>query len=260
MSRYAFIDTLLPTLRVGQAPEIDSYELDFIMKLNLKKSDFEEISHIRRLVDIDNILALASGTQFLPGGNLNEGQLQEALISDGQLPSWIMSFLETYPQDQERVAHFPELYHTFFQKEKETTTGFLKTYFEFEWQWRLVMLSLRAKELGRDLAKELKYEDPEDDFVNELLSQREGKGFEAPLAMQPLQAIYKRKKDSPLDLLQAISEWRFETIDDLISWKVLSLEYILGYVAKLQIVEQWLFLDRLKGEEELKKLAKTALP
>ncbi len=256
MANYYFLATLLPPLRVGAPVEISSKELQYYMEQNLKLTpkDLAYFSALKRLVDIDNIRSIWLNGPFMPGGEYDQYELEDALFYRIGLPSYVLEYLEQFPEKNERLQNFPLLLHRYLACESQSSNPFVRAYLTFEWHWRLVFVAIRALDLGRDVDHEFRYEDPEDPFVADLIARAKEKTFEAPAPYNGLKALYESRKQAPLDLYQALSEWRFNYIEELIEWDFFSLERILGYVAQLEICEQWLQLDKLKGLEIVEEM------
>jgi hypothetical protein len=161
--------------------------------------------------------------------------------------------MERYPDVSQRIHHFSELLHTFFAVEIANSSGFVHDYLVFEWQCRLIFTVLRARELKRDVAQELHLEDPEDPFVSQLLDQNTS-AFELPVQFQPIKTLFEANKHQPLEFNHAIAEWRFRYIDEMVGWHTFDIDCVLGYVIELEILEQWLKLDRKKGLEIVQHL------
>ena len=252
MANYYFLATLLPPLKVGSPVDITSYELDFLLQQNLTEKDYKLVHDFKLLIDIDNIRALWQKQPLKPGGNYEQHELEELLFYKESLPEYIVDYLETYTDAHEQIENFPLVLHKYFawaKKHVDKSNWFLAQYITFQWQWRLVFVALRAHDLQRDLEKELQYEDLEDPFVAEIIALAREKVFEPPAQYAGLKALYEARKSAPLDLYQAISMWRFNYIEELIEWENFSMERILGYLAQLEICEEWLQLDKLKGLE-----------
>src|SRR5262249_54467754 len=107
--------------------------------------------------------------------------------------------------------------------ESNNPNYFLSHYLTFEWHWRLVFVVLRAKDLERNVEQELQDEDPEDPFIEKLLAEAREKHFEPPAPYTGLKTLYEARKRAPLDLYQALSEWRFSHIEEAIEWEYLPL-------------------------------------
>lgn len=254
MANYYFLATLLPPLRVGAPVELGLRELDFLLEQNLTPKDLEIVSVLKWLIDIDNIRAIWKKQPFLPGGNYEQYDLEERLFFKEGLPQYILDYLEEYHDKKELIDNFPAILHRYFAIMSQNTDPFLQKYLTFQWQWRLVFVALRAHELNRDLETEIKHEDLENPFVAELLAASREKTFEPPAPYTGLKALYESRKAAPLDLYQALSEWRFNYIEELIEWENFSMDRILGYIAQLEICEEWLQLDKLKGLEIVEEM------
>lgn len=254
MANYYFLATLLPTLKVGGTPEIGSRELDFLLRHNLSEADLSQVAALRRFIDLENIQSIWRKEPIRDEGNLNEIELEECLLFKQGLPSYVIEFMQEYKDTAQRLQCFPKLLHRFFEVETDQATGFLADYFRFEWQWRLSFVAIRAAALGRDLSSEMKYENPENPFVAELLLQKDSSLLTLPEPYSELKAIFEANKHSPLDLHQLVLEWRFNQIEQRIEWETVSIARILGYITQLDIVEQWLRLDKRKGIETVKHI------
>jgi len=249
MANYYFLATLLPPLKVGSPVDLGSKELDMLLRQDLTKSDLEKVTVLRRLIDLENIRAIWQKQPFETGGNFDEFELEEALFSGVGLPTYVVEFMEQYPEKQDRLKHFSTLLHRFFSVESKNSNSFVAEYLTFERQWRLVFVALRAITLKRSVESELQFEDPEDPFVAQLLAEAQKKHFEPPRPFEELKPLYEARKKAPLDLYQALSIWRFDYLEEQIEWENFSIERILGYIAQLEICEKWLELDKRKGLE-----------
>src|SRR5437016_13757480 len=107
MAKYYFVTTLLPPLKIGVPPEIDSRELDFILKLNLTKKDLEKAIDLRRYVELENIRNFWLHQPMDPGGNYTEKEIEENLFHQEGYPDYIFDYMERYPDTPNRIAHFP---------------------------------------------------------------------------------------------------------------------------------------------------------
>jgi hypothetical protein len=255
-SLYYYLGTVLPDLAVGKLPEISFQELKDLLKDNLSVDDEAQTRLIRRLYDILNIRALWLNDPLDPHGNDDENELEEALISEVGLPNYVYDFLDSHESQSDRLLHFPGLIAQFFSVESAHASGFLKEYLSFERSWRLVMTALRSKRLGRDLLVELQYENPDDPLVAQILSQKDAKAYEPPEEFQDLKALFEKHHRNPLDLEQALCEYRFNHIDHLIAFDVFSTRRILAFVAQFIIVEKWIELDKKKGTDIIHSILK----
>lgn len=264
MAEYHFLAALLPPLEIGHVPTLGFPELKELIKVNLTPQDWEEFRTLLLLVDFENFRSLWSGEPLDPRGNYTKEELQQSLIdlswpNNVEFPLYLKDYLQKYPTDAARFAHFPQLMSTFLDVEKEKHSGFIKEYFTFEREWRLVMTGFRAKKLGKNIDLELQYEDPEDPIVAQVLAQKDAKVFEPPFEYKELKPIFEAYEDSPAELQKALIEYRFGKIIEFQNAGIFSLhrllgytsrillDHILGYTARLMIVENWMELDVQQG-------------
>ncbi len=248
MSNYYFVGCILPTLSFEVEPEINFIELDTLLRDNLSQKDYEKTVSIRRFFDILNLRATWLNESIDPRGEMNVNDIEEAVITHAGLPSYIFDFLARYQSLEERLENFPLLLAKFFKEAQQNKDHFLRTYFKFERELRLVTSGFRAKKLGRDLAIEMRYEDPEEEIINALVSQKDIKVFEPPEGFEELKIFFEKYSDDPLLLQKALDEYRFNFIDQLVDMSdAFSIERILAYMAQLIIVEKWFELDKAKG-------------
>lgn len=249
MKQYIFTTSSLPTLTIGEAPGMTFEELDTLLYENLLPSDYKQTQVLRQLYDILNIRALWKGDSFDPHGNLNENQLEESIVDQTNLPWYVKDFLDTHNTKEERLKFFPILISQFFKEEIKHADPFLKEYLEFERKLQLVLVGFRAKKLGRNLEKELQFEDPNEDLIAQILAQKNAPEFEPPEGFEELKAIFEAHQDNPIKLYQSLCEFRFENIEKMMGTDNFSFSKILGFMAELIIVEKWMELDQKKGME-----------
>lgn len=256
MTHYFFVAASLPTLYLGNAPEMRFSECEILLKDNLLSKDYKQVEILRRYYDLLNIRALLKDEEFDPHGNLNETELEVRVIDQESLPPYVLEFLKKYSSKEERLKHFPLLLADFFKKEVSGADPFVWDYLDFERKLRLVMVGLRAKQLGRSLTTELQYENPEEELIAQILAQKDAPAFEPPENFKDLKALFEQYSQSPLRLYQALAEYRFKKIGEMVGVDVFAFRYILGYLARLIIVEKWVELDKNKGLEIVDNIIK----
>lgn len=257
MANYYYLGTVLPSLSFEEPPEISFDEFVQLLQINLTANDYEKTLVLRRLYDILNLQAFWMGEPLYSQGQFDETELEDALVSQVGLPDYVYDFLLRHESKSDRLRHFPSLLSTAFVTESQKGEGFLRDYLKFEREWRLVFAGFRAKKLGRDLAVELQYEDPNDELVAQILSQKDAKAYDPPERYQDLKVLFDEYGDDPLALQQQLALYRFKHIESMIRMDdVFSINRILAYMAQLMIVEEWFALDQNKGMEIVDKIVK----
>lgn len=256
MANYYFLGTLLPDLSLDQPPEISFRELKQLLHDNLSDRDYEKACVIRNFYDMCNLRFYWKGEPLDPLGNLNENTLEEALVTRTVFPPYVFQFADKYENNEEKARHFPELLSTFFQNEIAQAHGAFKVYLTLERDLRLILLAFRAKKLGRDVVKELQYENPEDEIVAQILAQKDAQAYEPPEKYADLRPILAQYYDHPLELQKALAEYRLNKIEEILVKDPFSINRILAYLVELIIVEKWQQLDKQKGLEIVQSMLK----
>jgi Protein of unknown function (DUF2764) len=238
MAQYYFVTSSLPRLQFGEEPELSFPEFVELLQANLTDRDLTQVAELRRLIDIYNLSAYWRREPFDELGNFNRLELDEHIQRSEDLPDYLLDFLDRYDSDAKRLEHHAELVHLFFKDAIQKTSGLLCRYFQFERDWRLVTVALRAKQLKRDLVQELQYEDPTDPLVGQLIAQKDTKDFEPPAGFEQVGLIYEEYKNEPRRLYIALEEFRFNRVGEMRESELFSLDYILGYMVQLMILEK----------------------
>lgn len=256
MSNYYFLASALPPLALGERPEIGAEELRNLLEENLTAADKERLYLVRLYYDLENIRALWRGEELDRHGNLDENELEDALLVREGLPSYVYDFIDRYEGKEERLRRFPALFAAFFREARRGSWGFLERYFAFEREWRLVFTGFRAKQLDRDLSAELQDEDPEDELVAQLLAQKDAPSYEPPESYSSLKPLFEEKGRDPTALYQGLCRYRFEWVEKELGVEMVSFERVVGYLIQYIIVTRALELNAERGAKVVEAIAK----
>lgn len=260
MSEYYFLTSLLPELSIGHVPTLGFLELKELLRVNLNSQDWKKVEIFLRLIDIENMRALWRSEGVDLRGNLNQEELKAAIdtlswTEDEEMEDYIRDFLEKYRTNQERLRNFPFLLSTFLE-DKSKEKGFLGTFFSFERDMRIIMLGFRAKKMEKKLEAELQFEDPTDPIVAQVLAQRDSKSYEPPFEFKELKLSFDNYGAHPKQLNSALTEYRFGFLQQKAAPEIFTIDRILGYMARLLLVEKGLeqdiglgikIIDRIEG-------------
>lgn len=249
MHNYYFVAPSLPPLALGETPEIAFEQVMHRLRTNLSHEDLEKVITLRRVIDLYNIRALYSKKPIDPRGNLNERELDEALLVKADLPDYVFEFLGQFDENKEKVRMFFGLLSRFYAEETVKQGGFLKELLQFQRELRLVLVALRSKKTKRDIVEELQFEDFNDPFVAQILAQKDMEEYEPPSEYQELKQNLIACGDDPWQQYKTVLEFEFHRIEEMTGYPLFSLDWILGYVARLMLVEKYSELDEVQGEE-----------
>ena len=248
MGHYFYLAASLPALQFSEEPTVDIEALRATLEQNLSKRDAKKLAALRLYIDISNLRPLLQEQEIDPRGNLGEKQLDEAILDRNILPQYVFDFLEKNETLVEKLQYFSVLLSQFYREEAVKQKGFLKKLFTFEREWRLVVLALRAKALGRNVVKELQFEDPTDPFVMQILTQKDAPQYEPPEEYREVKEMLQSCGKNPWEQNKAIALYRFNKVDEMNEATQFSMDWILAYLVRLTILEHWNELDQAKGK------------
>ena len=126
----------------------------------------------------------------------------------------------------------------FYTKALQHGNRFIRDWFRFDLDLRNAMVAFLNDSLGRPEGQDLV-----------LLAEREAEEFpEEEAVQQVLNRADLLKRERGLDDL------RWQKVDELTAMDVFNLELILGFVAKLKIIDRWMQLDPEAGRALFRKL------
>ena len=257
MSQYYFVGTLLPELTFESAPEISFAELEELFRDNFSKKDLKKIFYIRGFYDILNLRSFWNEEVLDPKGELSALELSESIEGRIGLPQYVYEFIDRYEKKEDRLHHFPFLLARFFKKAAFLKDRFLRNYFCFERELRLVLTAFRAKKLGRDLSEELQYENPEEDLIGQILAAQYAKTYEPPEKYEDLKVIFDKYESNPLASQKALDAYRFEFIEKLVDMSdAFSSDRMIAYFFQFLLIEKWFQLDSSEGINIITQVAK----
>lgn len=252
-SRYYFAVTALPPLSFGIPPEITFKELRDFALMNLNEADMEKFLMILQPIDLYNVKALWMGLPLDEKGTLGAKELEEALLIRDLLPEYLIDFLDEHESVEERLRYFSSLYASMYRQKFK---GFLDTYFQFEREVYICLTALRAKKTGRDIIRELQFEDPTDPMAAQAIAQKDMPEYDPPSEYADLKEIFVQNYSDPRKLSLAIAKYRFDRIGEWEENEQFTLDRFIAYAARLLILESILQIDKDRAREAVEELSK----
>lgn len=225
---------------------------------NLSAKDLEKIEDLRLYIDLKNVQKLLKKQPIDLRGNLNEKELDEAIVNQEKLPEFLFDFFEEFQEVPDQLRNYSKVLIAYFREMEEKYRGFLKGYFRFEREWRVLLAGYRAKKLGVDPTVELQHEDFHDSLVAEVIAQKDAPFFEFPYEYAQLGEKLKDAK-SPEEQYRLMAEFRFRRVEDEVQDDPFSIDHLLAYLVQLLIVEDNFAQNKRKGNENLTEMVKGSL-
>lgn len=252
MAQYYFLLSALPPLKFGQKPDMSFLDVKEMLAMNLTAKDAKLVEKLLLSIDFYNIRALWLGLPLDPRGNIPRKELEERLHFQEALPEYAIDFLRRYESTSDRLHYFSSMYASLYRE--ETTKGFLLTYHKLEREMRLILTALRAKRAGKDIAKELQFEDPHDPLVADILAQKDAADYSPPREYEDLKNFFMDNSAEPEKLENAVAYYRFQKIEAMQS-SPFGIDQVLAYLARFLIVESIALRDREQGKMVVEQLS-----
>lgn len=258
MFGYYFLVAALPPISFGKPPEIHFKELLEWLASNLSAGDFRLLEKLLWPIDLYNIRALWLGQPLDDRGNYKAKglkDLEEALLVRDSLPQYISDYLDKYESPSDRLRYFSSLYASLYREEQPHLKGFLLAYYQMEREIRLTLTALRCKKMGRDILRELQFEDPYDPFVASILAQKDALEYTPEKEYEDLKTLFMENSSEPGKLHRALLQYRFAKLEEMEENQDFTVDRILNYAARLLIAESLEPWDREKGTAALEQMS-----
>ncbi|MFY7842856.1 MAG: DUF2764 family protein [Rhabdochlamydiaceae bacterium] len=217
MNHY-FLVTYLPHLNTACPLETSSRELFELLETNLPLSDLIKIRDVRMLIDVENIYRYIDGLPIDNRGLLSSlAALEEALTKQDFFPDMVFDFLKKYPSFSDRKAHFEELVFSVLDMFLNVHKGVLRRYFLFKKDLYTHLKKLRSPGFWDKIEK------------NDSLSD-----FESSLT-----TLIQKLPISPKQTVNQLVELYFVEYENWSSSKHFSFDYLVTYVFKLMLLEDY---------------------
>lgn len=228
--------------------------------------DRKELELFYAYYDIENIINLRAGrSQFSELGNFTREELEEELASPSRMPRWMADIIVAYNAVEKdntdadvdddidlTVALERNLFAAYYGRCAKSHSKFLRRWTEFDRNLRNISAAFTARRLGAPAADALV---GDGDIVGSL-ARSSAADFGLKGEVGYIDQIMAAVGDNSnlIEKEQKVDAIRWETADDLSSLDYFNLNFLLGYLVKVNIVHRWATLDPERGKEMLKKL------
>ena len=248
---YYFLTTSFTPLDLKIFPQMSFQQLKALLDENLSPKDQVAFRDYLFYIDLKNVKSLLAEKPIDPRGFFSEKELREALLVQEDIPEYMQDFLQKFAEKEMRLRHFTSLYAQFFRQERK---GFLQKYFSWQRELRLVITALRAKKWGKDLTSELQFEEVGDPFAMHLLAQKDAKELDVPERYAPVKALFQKYINQPKELEKQLLIYQLQVVEEFEEGRPFSVDAVLGYAARLYLIESWWMLDEANGKTALKHI------
>jgi hypothetical protein len=229
------------------------------LKIELIEEDFQLAKLLYLPFDNQNLLTLLFQPEnsFQTTGNFNKLFLEEQIEKPIELPEYMANFIlwvkksEIKTQLPEAETKLLKIFYEYVFKGKNT---FIKQWFSFELNLKNALTALNCQSFGYPIKNQLI--ETKNSNVYDLLKSNRLKPdlFEEELPFAEIIFRVAESNKSMLEKEKTIDSIKWDWLDEHTFFFYFTIEKILGFIIKLQIIERWIILDTGTGKQLLKKL------
>lgn len=224
----------------------------------LSKSDSDSLSLFYTYYDVENIINFRSGRSGGGFGNIPYDELSEELKSPSKLPKELANLVlaysdPTYRDDLDTTVEFDKaILNCFYKLCSNSSCLFVREWFEFDRNLRNVCAAYTARRLELPIEEYM----VGDGYVVEALTRSSAAdfGLKGELDYIDLVMTAIASEGNMIGKEQKIDNVRWNMSDELSVFDYFNINTLLAYLVKVNIIHRWVALDRVKGEEMLRKL------
>jgi len=241
--------------------EVDCLHVKHELISQVNRFDRRYLEWLYRPFDNKNLLnlLLLADSGFDQLGNYSKTYLLQQIIRPTDLADYLKRFLSqfyTEELEQSPLQAENKLQELFYQEATSSKQAFIRQWFQFEMDVKNLVTAVNCYQYEYDIQTHLIADTTGNGIYQELI-----KGIPKPDALvwedrpQLLQVL--QVFDSVGDATEKekeIDQIKFQFLDELIVFNYFTIEQLLSFVLKLQIIERWQKLDAQIGLEFLENL------
>lgn len=250
----------LPDLFLDET-EVSFSLLDFKENLEteLAPRDFELVKWLFLDRDNKNLLNILQENydNFDKLGNFTLNEFEREMDEDEALhtlPQYMYDVIAEYKENKgnRSIKQWENLLAShYFDYVLSANNSFLKAWFEFEMNVKNILTGVNCRKFERDPEEEILG----DNFVAEAVRRSNAKDFGLDVELEYAgHVIGIAEKTNLLSMEKSMDQFRWEQVNELTRFNYFSIEVVLAYVIKLEMIYRWMQMDEKTGKEMFKKL------
>ncbi len=236
---------------------ISSIAFSDYLKSELSDPDFELVKYLYLPYDNANLISLAFNLNkpFDTSAMYSRAFLEEQLNSPDSLPDYMKTYLNhIYSTGQKdfTVQNENKLISLYFEEVLQTKNEFLRNWFLFDLNLRNIVTSLLCFQNESDISKHLihiKHDPNINSLLSSALLKPELLEDDVPFVYQIFRII--QSDNVALEKEKSIDKLKWQYLDEHTFFHFFTIEKIISFVIKLQIIERWKKLDKKSGQDFL---------
>ncbi|MFO8235080.1 MAG: DUF2764 family protein [Bacteroidales bacterium] len=245
---------------------LDESELSFSLidfKNNLENelydSDYKLVQKLFLPYDNKNLLNFLQEKykEFEKLGNYSPEIIERELDPEEKLnvlPGYMYRFIDHFREekDNKTIKEWENLLtEMYYEYALDISNNFLQEWLTFELNVTNLLTGINCRKFNRDPENEI----IGDNFVSEAIKRSSAKDFGLDVELEYTNDIIQiAEKDNLLTREKNLDQYKWEKINELILFYYFSIEVVMAYILKLNLVYRWMSLDEKTGREMFEKL------
>ena len=250
----------LPDLFLDET-EVHFSLLDFKNNLRdeLYPEDYQLAQKLFLTYDNKNLLSMLQEQydRHDPLGNYTMEELERELDEEealGVLPPYLYEFARRYREDKNSRTLKQwenELTRMYLDHMLSLPNTFMREWFTFEMNVTNLLAGVNCRRFERDPEEEL----IGDNFVTEAIKRSSAKDFGLETELEYTgQVLNIAEKNNLLAREKSLDQFKWEQLNGFTLFHYFSIEVVLAYIMKLQMIYRWMELDEKTGREMIESL------
>jgi len=244
----------------GNKPKETSREFKNELTNQLYASDYKLVELLYLQYDNQNLLnlLLKQDNQFHTLGNYTEEYLEKQIKEPTDIIWYMKQFIINFTaetSDELKLSSENQLQSLFYGHILQVKNDFLKQWFKFDRNSKNILTAINCRKYAYDIEKQL-IPVKNDNLVYEILVKSNLKSEvladEVPYTEQIFGVAESEK--SILEKEKSLDNIKWAFLDEFTFFNYFTIEKILSFVIKLNIIERWIELDNEMGKEFFTKL------
>lgn len=224
------------------------------LKTELKAEDYKLIELIFLPYDNQNLLKVLNDEypKLDPLGNISMELWEQELDEDkkGVLPSYFYTFIQWFREEEgnkkDKVAQERKLLELYYPYILTTRNTFLKEWLTWNLHLKNILTGLNCRKYNLEVEDQLLL----DNYITHAVAKSNARDFGLDIDFPDvMELVTLFEKDNILQLERGMDRLRWERLEEYTLFEYFTIEVILAYTIKLDIIFRWMQLDEETGKK-----------
>ncbi len=254
---YYYLVAGLPDILIDQKKisfSIADFKED--MAYHLHPGDYKLVELLFLPADNTNLLNLLtkSGEEFDDSGKYTRDELEEEIREPDSLPGYMQRFITAYKSESPLFGGLSwedQLTWLYYDYVTNISNGFMRDWFEFDLNIRNIVAGINVRKHKLKGDKYL----IGDNYVVQAVRKSTLKDFGLGNDFEYMEKLISvQDNDNLLERERAMDIMRWEYLDEANTFNYFTVEVLLAFIIKLEMVQRWLDMDQETGRKLFRKL------